>query len=107
MEVKIEKTFWAKIYLSGPLNIIEQVCREECFEEGLCVTVDKTKFIYTGGEELGAVIGLINYPRFPKTQEEVENRAKKLGLRILDKVKQNSVLIMTSEKTEWISKREP
>lgn len=26
-------------------------------------------FFYVGGEENGAVVGLINYPRFPKTDE--------------------------------------
>lgn len=106
MNTKTEKTYWVKIYLSGPLEVIEQTCRQECLEAGLCVTVDPTKFIYTGGEETGAVIGLINYPRFPSQTSELTERARKLAKRLLDATCQLSVLVMTPESTEWITKRE-
>lgn len=74
MKQIIENTWWVKIYTSGPISRIEQVCREECYEDGLCVTVTPVKFIYTGGEELGAEIGLINYPRFPSSVSLIEDQ---------------------------------
>lgn len=99
-------TWWARIYVSGPISVIEQVCREECLREGLCITVDPTLFIYTGGEERGAVVGLINYPRFPEEHEVITARAKELAILLLERTYQHSVLIMTPSETTWITKRE-
>ncbi len=107
MQTKTEKTWWAKIYLSGPITVIEQTCREDCLAEGLCVTVTPTRFIYTGGEETGAEVGLINYPRFPSDSETITSRARALAVRLLDATCQHSVLVMTPTVTEWITKRQP
>lgn len=88
------------------MAVIEQTCRQECLEDGLCVTVELTKFIYTGGEELGAVVGLVNYPRFPTTPDALWGRAVNLAIRLLNATCQHSVLVMSPEITEWITKRE-
>jgi len=106
MRVEVETTFWAKIYMSGSIAVAEQVCRESCYHEGLCVTVEPTKFIYTGGEETGFVVGLINYPRFPQDANTIMGRARQLALLLLDRMYQHSALIMTPETTEWYTKRE-
>ena len=107
MITKSVKTIWAKIYISGPVELVESICREYCSVVGLCVTVTKTKFIYTGGEEDGVEVGLINYPKFPLKNGEVEIRQKanKLAMVLLDKTFQDSVLVMTPTKTEWHTKR--
>lgn len=99
-------TFWSKIYLSGLRDIIEQTCRQECKEAGLCVTVESVKYIYTGGEELGCVVGLINYPRFPSNPETIAERATKLAMKLLESTCQSSVLVMTPTQTTWITNRE-
>ena len=41
------------IYMAGDLAQAKQVCREYCFEVGMCVHVEPVDFIYTGGEETG------------------------------------------------------
>jgi hypothetical protein len=97
-------SYWAKIYISGPIQVAEQVIREECLK-GLCVTIEPTKFIYTGGEEQGYVVGLINYPRFPTTELEIETKATELGLKLLERTHQHSVLIMTQNITKWFTMR--
>lgn len=101
-----EPTYWVRLYLSGPLPVIEQTCRRECYLRGLCVTVEPTRFIYTGGEETGAVVGLINYPRFPSTPDEIWSRAVRLAGRLLDDTFQHSILLMDPAKTVWITRRE-
>ncbi len=106
MNTQTEKTYWVRIYLSGPIQVIEQTCRQECLEKGLCVTVEPTRFIYTGGEETGAVVGLVNYPRFPSEPQALMDRGRNLAIRLLDATCQHSVLVMTPEKTEWVTKRE-
>lgn len=100
------ETYWAKLYLSGPIEVAKQAIRAECLREGLCVTIEPTTFIYTGGEEVGYVVGLINYPRFPATAEEIEARALYILHLLLDATHQHSALMMTPAKTTWATKRE-
>ena len=102
MKNKTETTHWVKIYISGPLDVIEQTCREHCMDQPVCVTVDNTKYIYPGGEQSGAVIGLINYPRFPATNEVIEEKAQNLATKLLGATFQDSALIMTPKWTQWL-----
>jgi hypothetical protein len=103
---KIEQTYWVKIYSSGSIEVAKQVVRYSCQQAGLCVTIEPTTFIYTGGEEAGFVIGLINYPRFPLPNGDIWNRAEELAREILTETYQDSTLIMSPDKTLWITKRE-
>lgn len=103
---KTQPTFWARIYMSGPIAVAEQVCRKECRREGLCVTVEPTKFIYTGGEEMGFVVGLINYPRFPASEAAILQRAAGLAAQLLERTCQDSYLIMTPHRTEWFTRKD-
>jgi hypothetical protein len=99
-------THTVRIYMSGPIDVAKQIIRAECLREGLCVTIDPTTFIYTGGEESGYVVGLINYPRFPSTPADIEERARDLMHKLLDATFQHSGLLMTPVTTEWVSKRD-
>jgi len=100
-------TYWAKVFIAGDLGAIKQVCREECYGVGLCVTVEPTTYIYTGGEESGAVIGLINYPRFPSEPTEIIAKAEALAGKIMERCFQHSYSIMTPDSTAWHSRRKP
>ena len=106
MRTETSPTYRVDIYISGPLQEIEQACRQDCLEEGLCVTVTPTRFIYTGGEESGACIGLLNYPRFPASKALIYVRAKALALRVLKATCQHSVLVVAPDQSEWITIRE-
>ena len=106
MRVDALPTYWARLYLSGPIEVAKQAIRAECLREGLCVTINPTTFIYTGGEELGFVVGLVNYPRFPTTPGALEARARALMLILLDATCQQSALLVTPSVTEWVTKRE-
>ena len=100
LEVAVE-TFWVRIYASGPIEKAKEVLRRDCWRDGLCVTIEPTLFIYTGGEEQGYVVGLINYPRFPADRESIWQRAEHLAGLLLEKTHQQSILIMSPEKTLW------
>lgn len=103
MTIKKEQTYWAKIYISGPIEKIKDICREYCLLWGLCVTVEPTTFIYSGGEEAGVVIGLINYPRFPSEPSRVKVTAISLARILLKNTFQKSVLVTTPDETTWYS----
>ncbi len=93
-----------RICLSGPLAIVEQVCREYCLAVGLCVTVTPTRFIYTGGEETGATIGLAQYPRFPDS--DIDTDAAALAERLLEATAQLSLMVVTPEQSIWLYRAE-
>lgn len=103
---KKEPTYQVKIYLAGDMGIIKQECRKYCLEIGLCVTIAPTLFIYTGGEEFGVEIGLINYPRFADTSENILKKAIELAGRCRDAACQHSYLIIDKTETIFNSKRE-
>lgn len=104
--MKETPTYWAKIYIAGPIDVAKQILREECKHAGLCVTIEPTTFIYTGGEEEGYVVGLINYPRFPKADQDIWNRAYRIANLLRQKTFQDSVLLQDPSNTVWISDRE-
>jgi len=98
-------TITIDIFIAGHLNMAKEVCREyvEC---GLCVTVTSTAYIYTGGEEAGIRVGLINYPRFPTDRLALLHHAEKLGMMLMERLDQQSFSIVGPETTHWFSRRE-
>lgn len=77
------------------IDEVESLCQKWCDTFGACFTVTETTFIYTNGKEKGCVIGLINYPRFPKTEYEIEYDAVKFAMRCLIAFNQNRITVTT------------
>lgn len=116
---KTVRTFWANIYVGlldtdkskelgysecFPYGAIEHICKEYCNETGFCVTVTPTKYIYTGGEEDGAIVGIINYPRFFSTPELLKERALILAEKLRDILNQYRVTVVMPEETVMLSR---
>jgi hypothetical protein len=99
-------TYHVRIYMSGPIEVAKQICRKECMKEGLCVTIEPTLYVYTGGEESGYVVSLINYPRFPSSEEAISARAEALAKQLMAKTYQHSALVMTPKTTTFFTSRE-
>lgn len=97
------ETFTAKVYIAGDINAAKAVIRHTCYYEGLCVTVEPTTFIYTGGEEAGVVIGFVNYPRFPTTGKELVQRALDMMQKLIPALNQKSALLVASDYTSWMT----
>lgn len=93
------------IFIAGDLAQAKQLCREFCMLEGACVTVEAVDYIYTGGEEAGVRVGLINYPRFPSNAEELFAKAGRLADLLMDRLCQHSYSIVGPESTDWYSRR--
>lgn len=106
MIAKSAPTFEAKIYIAGSLEHIKQVCASFCLDVGLCVTVEPLEFVYTGGAESGARIGLINYPRFPSEPERIRETAVQLASLLRTTLSQQSYSIVFPYETVWTSIRE-
>ncbi len=104
----IVKTWWANIYVGrrfgyepwvGAPYAIKDICRAFCNRVKLCVTVTETYFVYADGEEPGAIVGLIQYPRFPKTEYELRGLALALGEKLLVGLRQHRVTVQMIDET--------
>lgn len=101
--MNIEGSYNVNLYMAGDIEVAKQCIRKICFKNGMCVTVSPTVYIYTGGEENGFVIGFLNYPRFPKTREEIWDTAKRTAVVLREELCQWSYLLVAPDKTSWVS----
>ena len=99
-------THVVELFIAGDRDTAIQICRRYCMDVGLCVTIDATEFVYSGGAETGVRIGLTNYPRFPATGDALWDTAEKLAHALLEGLCQWSVLIRSPARTLWLSRRE-
>jgi hypothetical protein len=106
MKTHVSQTRTVRLYLSGPIEVAKQAIRADTLRAGLCVTIEPTTYIYTGGEEAGYVVGLLNYPRFPCEPHALDDRARDLMHKLLTATHQHSALMVTPECSEWITVRE-
>ncbi len=101
-----EKTIEVKLFIAGDIIIAKNTLRKYCKDIGLCVTVTETDYIYSGGAEVGMIIGFINYPRFPDTLEGITEKAFKIGLLLTEALGQWSFSIVGPKDTLYHSTRE-
>lgn len=101
-----QPTVRVDIYMAGDIAQAKQVCREYCRDVGFCVHVEPVDYIYTGGEEVGFKVGIINYPRFPAEYVTLRDHARVIADRLLDRLCQSSCCIVGPDDTWWYSIRD-
>lgn len=104
MIVKTANSFTIRIWIAGNYDRAEEICRTYC-EQGYCVSVVRTNYIYTGGEESGVCVTLINYARFPKEPEDLKIHAENLAECLRIGLHQQSFTIEDPEETRFFSVR--
>lgn len=95
-------TYTVQLYIGGNIEEAKRQLNMICYLEGLCVTIEPTTFIYTGGTEQGMVIGFVNYPRFPKTPETIWNLAVEIAHILIPALNQKTALLVAMDRTAWI-----
>lgn len=103
--IKQTESYSVSIFIAGDYESAKRICRQYCDDTGFCVTVTKTEYVYTRGQESGIIVGLINYPRFPSDKETMLTRATDIANLLREKLNQESFSIQTPEKTIWHSYR--
>ena len=81
---------------------VEDICQQFCNKVGLGLTLKENEFIYKDGYETGVEIGLINYPRFPKTNDEILMVSLELASILKEEFKQHRVSVVCTDKTYMI-----
>jgi len=99
--MKSIKSYSATIYIAGDIQKIKDTCRKHCLI-GACVSIVPCCYVYTGGAEDGAAITTIAYPRFPKTDEEIQVEARLLAVTLLNDCCQRSCSIVYPDFTEYV-----
>ena len=103
VKTKFVETFWVEICIAGSYDDAVRICKKYCNEVGLCVTIDKTEFVYTQGAESGVKIRLVNYPRFPEEDRVIYLEAENLAKELIEGLYQRSALLITSNNTYWLT----
>ena len=95
-----------EIFMAGDYDQHCETARMFCDAQGLCVTITRTNYVYTGGEEAGVIIGLINYARFPSNREEIWAKAEALAKLCRVECAQQSFTIQDDKRSVFYSWRE-
>lgn len=114
---KTAPTYWATIFIgfkdvdTGHVHSLmkaRKICSDYVNELELCVTLTPTEYIYSEHKgEVGAMIGLINYPRFPMEPGVIEEHAIKLAEILKEKLDQHRVTIQFRDKTIMLGDPRP
>ncbi|RWX70036.1 hypothetical protein EN780_04430 [Mesorhizobium sp. M4B.F.Ca.ET.089.01.1.1] len=97
-------TYIADIFIGGDEAAARQACQEFVLE-GECVNFAPCEYIFTGGREVGVRVGLINYPRFPRSPDEIFTKALRLAAFLIERLHQSSASIVASDRTVFLSRR--
>lgn len=110
--MKTVPTYTATIYVGTrehdtgmvrSVGMAREYLRRYVNEYPLCVTLTETEFIYTQtktvGGEPGFIVGIINYPRFPSSPEQIREKALAIGKGLLELFKQWKVSVVFPDET--------
>jgi len=103
MQHKECDTFEISIYIAGFECRINQLSQKFATKNLLCVSVNNEVYCYNHGSELGARIKLINYPKFPRSLDELMTLATELAEFLLQETDQKSCTVVGPEKTIWVT----
>ena len=79
--------------MAGDFDQAKQVIREFCSSKGACFNITPMTYIYTGGEEEGFIVTLINYPRFPIDPKTLVSKLESLAIKLMQRLNQSSYTV--------------
>ena len=101
----VSHPYRVNLYIAGYPSEVRRSLSRQTFNIGLCVSWWPITFTYTGGIEEGVCCHFTEYPRFPKTKEEILETARLIAMQLLDDLNQWSVLLETPDEHIWITRR--
>ena len=94
----------------GTAYAVQDICQEFCDSYKWCVTVTPTLFVYESGKlrgnEPGAIVGIMQYPRFPLDIKELKTRTLALARILMKATNQYRVSIVFLDKTVMLENDE-
>lgn len=105
LAVSTTATWAGHVYLAGDFAEIRGAVRAFCSNEGACFSISPANYVYSGGEESGAVVTLISYARFPKSPKDLHDKITRLAHHLLEACHQSSLSLVTPEGSYWLTRR--
>jgi len=99
------QTYSCAIYIASNFDDVRLTLQKMAASVGMCVSIERCGFVYTGGFEEGVAIRLINYPRFPSTPEKIKDMALKMAKHVMVETGQGSCSVECSDETIFLSRR--
>jgi hypothetical protein len=93
------------IFIAGDHAKAIEAMERHVQEHPYCVTVTPTTYVHTSGTDPGVIIGLINYPRFPRHPDEIWAKAEQIAAYLREELGQESYTIQGPAFSEWTSHR--
>lgn len=82
------------------IDKVYSICRRYVHQdEGWCVTVTPTKFLYRGGDEDGVIVGVILYPRYPISHNLLKEKTIELAKMLRTELGQFRVTVVFPDET--------
>lgn len=99
------QSFTYEIFMAGDIQEGKRFLTAYAGNDGACWSVEPTEYIYSGGRELGFIVRFINYPRFPRSKNEIKNEALNLATHLLFTLGQGSCSVVGPDETYWLTRR--
>jgi len=93
------------IWIAGDYNRARFGCNNYCSSRGACFALTRVDYIFSGGEEAGVRVTIINYPRFPKSPDELKNTAIEMAYYLMAYLNQTSCSVEGPEESVFISRK--
>lgn len=78
---------------------VKSYLRQYCDKAGFAFSIFPIYFVYSGGEEHGCMVEIINYPRFPSTPDVLKQRAIEIAEMLLKEFKQYRISVVCTDET--------
>lgn len=105
MKIQTAKAYSVRIFICGDYQAAKKAMQKYVDEHPLCVTVTPTCYVFTGGQEDGVIVELINYVRFDSPHILIWDRARDVGEYLKIMLNQQSYTVQDHETTYWVSHR--
>jgi hypothetical protein len=105
IKMKTSDTYSCVIYIASNYDDARRSLQNMAAGKGMCVSIEKCGFVYTGGYEEGVAIRLINYPRFPSEKSDIKDQAVKIAEAVMLETGQGSCTIECLDETVFLSRR--
>lgn len=100
------EAYSVSVFMAGDIARAIEICRSYCDRAGLCVTVAPATYVYTGGQEAGFIVGLINYARLPSSKHVIDKHALELASELRIALNQKSFTIQCDLESNFYSWRD-
>ena len=93
------------LYMAGDYDHAKRLLQRYA-TRGECVSITRTDYVYKYGSESGFAVKLIHYPRFQRTQAQLQDVMIEIAQMLLEELGQGSFTITGPEQTLFYDRRD-